>query len=157
MSEQKEILKPTIEKPIVVQPLKPEIPASPEKSTTGVSKESTEQVGDFLATQANGAGSSAAAISPELERQVEIERILEDDLSNVYFNLPEDKKETFRVQGEETAKEINDLLSVTKIRIQKIINLIRKWLLIIPGVNRFFLEQEAKLKADEIIKIKDKF
>jgi len=33
--------------------------------------------------------------------------------------------------------------------------LIKKWLLLIPGVNKYFLEQEAKIKADEIVKMKN--
>jgi hypothetical protein len=34
---------------------------------------------------------------------------------------------------------------------KKIFVLIRAWLKIIPGVNRFFLEQEAKIKTDKIL------
>jgi hypothetical protein len=30
------------------------------------------------------------------------------------------------------------------------LKLIREWLLIIPGVNKYFLEQEAKIKTDKI-------
>jgi len=28
------------------------------------------------------------------------------------------------------------------------------WLKLIPGVNKFFLEQEAKIKTDEVLKLK---
>jgi hypothetical protein len=58
--------------------------------------------------------------------------------------------------GEETVEKINSLLDKTKIKIGKIINLIKKWLKIIPGINQFFLEQEAKIKTDKIINLKDK-
>lgn len=64
------------------------------------------------------------------------------------------KREEFRVKGEETTKKINELLGQTKIKVKKIINLIKAWLKIIPGVNKFFLEQETKLKTDKILKIK---
>jgi len=52
-------------------------------------------------------------------------------------------------------KKINTLLDKAKINLGKIASLIRKWLSIIPGVNKFFLEQEAKIKADEIMKLKE--
>jgi hypothetical protein len=35
--------------------------------------------------------------------------------------------------------------------VKKILALIRDWLKLIPGVNRFFLEQEAKIKTDKIL------
>ena len=45
-----------------------------------------------------------------------------------------------------------------KLKVKKVVNLIKKWLTMIPGVNKFFLEQEAKIKTDEIVKLKeDKF
>jgi len=157
MSEKEKILEPSIEKPVGIQPISPEIPVAPEKHIEGVSKATDEQAGDFLITPASSATPTATPSTPEVERQVEIERILEDDLSTVYFNLPEDKKEAFRLEGEKAAFQINQLLSSTKVKVQKIIKLIKNWLLLIPGVNRFFLEQEAKLKADEIIKLNDKF
>ena len=34
---------------------------------------------------------------------------------------------------------------------RKILKLIRSWLKLIPGVNKFFLEQEAKIKTDKIV------
>ena len=89
-------------------------------------------------------------------RTKEIEKVLEKDLGDIYVSLPPEKQKQFRIVGEETAAAINDLFNTGKLKIKKIIDLIRKWLSIIPGVNRFFLEQEAKIKADEIIKIKDK-
>jgi hypothetical protein len=47
-------------------------------------------------------------------------------------------------------------LGQTKIKVNKIIDLIRRWLKLIPGINKFFLEQEVKIKADKIIRLKDK-
>ncbi|MFH1523071.1 MAG: hypothetical protein ABIE43_04625 [Patescibacteria group bacterium] len=88
------------------------------------------------------------------ERQKQIEKVLEDDLEEVFLKMPPDKQLEFSKKGEETAKEINTLLDKTKFRIKKIINLIKKWLSIIPGINKFFLEQEAKIKADEIINLR---
>jgi hypothetical protein len=67
------------------------------------------------------------------------------------------QQQEFKKSGEETVKKINNLLDKTKIKAGKIIDLIRAWLRLIPGINRFFLEQEAKIKADKIIKVKDTF
>jgi hypothetical protein len=89
-------------------------------------------------------------------RQLAIEKILEKDLGDIYVSLPPEKQQQFKVVGEQTAVAINDLYNKGKLTIKKIIELIRRWLGLVPGVNRFFLEQEAKIKADEIIKIKDK-
>ena len=91
------------------------------------------------------------------EREEAIDKILAEGLNNVFLQLKPDKQKEFKEKGEETVKKINILLSETKLRVDKIINLIKKWLSIIPGVNKFFVEQEAKLKADKIIKVKNNF
>ena len=38
-----------------------------------------------------------------------------------------------------------------KVKVRDVVHLIREWLLVIPGVNAFFLEQEAKIKTDRIL------
>ena len=43
----------------------------------------------------------------------------------------------------------------TKVKVKKILKLILEWLRILPGINRFFLEQEAKIKTDRIIQLKE--
>ncbi len=98
------------------------------------------------------AQSSPASISKK--REAEIDKILSEGLNDIYLKMSPNKREEFRVKGEETTKKINELLGQTKIKVKKIINLIKAWLKIIPGVNKFFLEQETKLKTDKILKIK---
>ena len=39
---------------------------------------------------------------------------------------------------------------------KKIFQLILEWLKLLPGINRFFLEQEAKIKTDRIIHLNQK-
>jgi len=95
-----------------------------------------------------------SVISEYEERERQIENFLAKDLEEIYLGLPLNKQVEFRKTGEETARKINKLLEHTKINIGKIVVLIRKWLALIPGVNKFFLEQEAKIKADEIIKLR---
>lgn len=87
--------------------------------------------------------------------RISIEKVLEQDLKDVYANLNTNEKQSFRKTGEETALKIEALLKETKFQINKILDLIKKWLMLIPGVNRFFLEQEAKIKTDEIMKLRD--
>jgi len=154
MSEQEKILVPEIEQPASIGPTSPELPSTPERPSERPNDAGLDSTP--LPTAAPVSPLPQIVITPELERAKAIEKILEEDLSDVYFNLPEDKREQFRVKGEATVLEINHILASAKIKVDKIIRLIRDWLLIIPGVNKFFLEQEAKLKTDRILKLNDK-
>ena len=86
----------------------------------------------------------------------QIESILSEDLSDIYLSLPKEKQVEFKEAGEETAGKIEKLMQVVKINVKKIVDLIRRWLRLIPGVNKFFLEQEAKIKTDKIINLSEK-
>jgi len=88
---------------------------------------------------------------PEL---VEIETILSEGLENLYKELPDNRKAEFKIRGEETASAIRALLGSAKVKVTKIVALIVKWLKMIPGVNKFFLEQESKIKADKLLEFK---
>ncbi|RMD51274.1 hypothetical protein D6827_02550 [Candidatus Parcubacteria bacterium] len=81
----------------------------------------------------------------------DIEDLLAEDLSDIYLSLPQEKKAAFREKGEETAAKIKNMIEAGKAKYKKILSLIRDWLKMIPGVNKFFLEQEAKIKTDKII------
>ena len=89
-------------------------------------------------------------------REAEIDAYLSDGLSETFLAMPPEKQKIFKAEGEATAKKINVLLDATKINFGKIVELIKKWLRLIAGINRFFLDQEAKIKADKIIKMKNK-
>lgn len=101
------------------------------------------------------AGLSADVANEEKEQIKEIENILSEGLEEAYLSMSPAKKIEFKIMGEETAKQIKNLLSHVKVNVGKILKLIKKWLSFVPGVNRYFLEQEAKIKADKIIKIKE--
>jgi hypothetical protein len=92
--------------------------------------------------------------SPYEERRKDIEIAMAKGLEDIYMSLDPAKRAEFKKAGEETAEKINKLLEKTKVKIGQIVNLIRKWLSLLPGVNKFFLEQEAKIRADEVMKIK---
>lgn len=99
----------------------------------------------------------APPTTEEKETEAKIEKILEEDLEDTYFNLPESKKKEFKESGEQTAWKITEIVyHKPKFLIIRIVSLIRGWLRKIPGVNRFFLEQETKIKVEKIIELKKK-
>lgn len=81
----------------------------------------------------------------------QIEATLETDLRPFVEKMSESERNAFIKQGEEAVVEIDTLLHKSKIKIRKIVSVIIKWLKLIPGVNKFFWEQEAKKKAKEIL------
>lgn len=90
-----------------------------------------------------------AAPAMSLLRQ-QVESVLTDGLESTYAALDPEHQRQFKQVGEETASSIERLLQDSKVQVRKILHLIVRWLKIIPGVNQFFLEQEAKIKADKI-------
>jgi hypothetical protein len=42
------------------------------------------------------------------------------------------------------------------VQARKLLTLIRRWLVLIPGVNKFFLEKEAKIKVEKIVNLAEK-
>lgn len=96
------------------------------------------------------------AVAPVVEKDEltqEIEEVLSEDLGDLYKNLPSDKKQQFKEEGEKTAGLIRQMMAKGKLHGRKVLGLIVRWLRLIPGVNKFFLEQESKIKADKIIAI----
>jgi hypothetical protein len=90
------------------------------------------------------------------EITLSIEKVLEDGLGDSYQRLSPVAKQEFKIKGEEVAIKIRDLMNATHIKAKKIFKLIFEWLKLLPGVNRFFLEQEAKIKTDRIVHIKNR-
>lgn len=99
-------------------------------------------------------GSSVLVSASDYERQKHIDKILAEGLNDVFLTMKPSEQQKFKEEGEKTVKKINELLTHAKVKLNKIINLIRRWLKLIPKVNRHFLEQEAKIKADRIMKLK---
>lgn len=83
-------------------------------------------------------------------RVKEIEDILSAGLGEYYTTLNPVEQKKFKESGEETAKEVHSLLQMTIVKIEEIIGVIKKWLQTVPGLNKFFVEQSAKIKADKI-------
>lgn len=88
------------------------------------------------------------------QTQKEIENILEEKLGEIYQSMDSIRQKEFKEKGEEAAFKISILINQAKIKIREILKLIIEWLKLIPGINRFFLEQEAKIKTDKILRLK---
>ncbi len=141
--------------PRVEQPVSPEIK---ETEAQVVGPEKVEQV----AKPVKKAPSKAQPqVVPDLVKEKsetfkQIEDILSEGLDQAYEELPDDLKKEFRKKGEETASKIEVLVSQAKVVVYKIVDLIKSWLSIIPGVNKFFLEQETKIKTERILGLAEK-
>ncbi len=90
------------------------------------------------------------------EMTVRVEKILEEGIGDAYARLSPVAKQEFKIKGEQTAFKIAQLLKATHVKVKKILQLILEWLKLLPGVNRFFLEQEAKIKTDRIVALHKK-
>lgn len=101
--------------------------------------------------QPTSAPATPAAAVPTDEIVLEVEKIMEQDMGEHFSKLgPEDQKK-FKLKGEQASKELADMVRSFEIKMKRALQLIRDWLLCIPGVNKFFLEQEAKIKVDMLI------
>lgn len=98
---------------------------------------------------------SAAPVQAADPLAQRIETILAEDLTDMYLKMSPNDQVVFKQKGEETVSRIRELMTKTKVNAKKIFELIREWLKFIPGVNRFFLEQEAKIKTDKILFTKE--
>lgn len=81
----------------------------------------------------------------------QVEELLSDDLLGLYSELPPSIKVEFKAKGEEVASKIQQMIKGARVVAKEVLDLIISWLRIIPGVNKFFLEQEAKIKTDKIL------
>ncbi|MFZ2189657.1 MAG: hypothetical protein WA057_06330 [Candidatus Magasanikiibacteriota bacterium] len=82
---------------------------------------------------------------------VQIEKIMEEGLGDAYKELTPIQKQEFKIKGEEVAWEIRNMVKQAHVKVKTIFRLLLEWLKMLPGINRFFLEQEAKIKTDKII------
>ncbi len=115
------------EAPLTPQAKKIETASSSASTTSGTSARTTDEV------------------------TLKIEKILEEDMGDLYKSMTPDTQIRFKKKGEEIAVAIAEMVRTLKVHAAKLIRLIRDWLHMIPKINKFFLEQEAKIKADEII------
>jgi len=85
------------------------------------------------------------------ERLIEIEKIMSQGLEGVYANLDQGAQDKLKIEGEKSANKIERIVEEGGNIAKKILHVLRDWLKRIPGVNKFFLEQESKIKTDRIV------
>ncbi len=86
---------------------------------------------------------------------VEVEQVLEQGLAEYYKAMNPKVQQMFKTRGEELTQTLTEMVQGAHVQLSKVVELIRRWLLLIPGVSKFFLEQEAKIRADRIAMIAD--
>lgn len=129
--------------------------ARPESQTESMAEGKVSEKETVVEPQSFSAPSKMnEVVDPDVYRKVEA--MLADGLDDVYVKMTPQKQQEFKKVGEETASKISLILQSTKVQVKKIFELITKWLKVIPGVNKFFLEQEAKIKTDHILEINKK-
>lgn len=145
-----------------------EVPRAPQEVVSPVPEKQAEHVSQNgtqgqESDEVSDVSSQAAQTAPKSDDQVfddrtqmrrDIERVLEEDLGDIYLSLKPEQRNQFRIEGEKTAAKIEFLLEKVTVKLFDIIKLVREWLTLLPGVNRFFLEQEAKIKAEKVLALK---
>lgn len=85
------------------------------------------------------------------EMTKEIESIMSDGLGEAFQALTPVEQQEFKLKGEQAALEVRALMDSTKLKVKNVFLIVLKWLSFLPGINKFYLEQEAKIKADKIM------
>lgn len=85
----------------------------------------------------------------------DIEDILEEDVEEFYKKMTTKDKKKFKREGEIAIGLIEALLHETKIRVKLIVTVLLKWLRLIPGVNKFFVEQTVRKKTAQLLRLKE--
>lgn len=137
--------------PAAIEQTPTEQQQTPEVQQPGVRSSNTAQ-DDTAAVQQQ-------PVTPPVEKteaRKEIEDVLSEGLTEIYQTMTPQEQEKFRIKGEEAATEIEGMMSQFKATARKVAGIIRSWLSTIPRVNKYFLEQESKLKTDDIMKLQRK-
>ncbi len=82
-----------------------------------------------------------------------VEAVLEEDLDDAFHKMAPEMQAKFRKEGERITAVIVEMVRNSKVNARSVLNMIAHWLKMIPGVNHFFLTQEAKIKTDKILKL----
>lgn len=80
-----------------------------------------------------------------------VESILEEDLAETYARMTPALQAKFRAEGERVTGLVVAMIRGAKFKAREVLALISGWLKMIPGVNHFFLIQEAKIKTDKLV------
>lgn len=143
-------------------PVRPEAPKAPETVSSPEKKVEAPKAPETPKSketpqpqQVNPSQIPSPSISADDEQVTlhKVESILSDGMERAYLAMDAGTQAAFKAKGEETSQKISTLLTKTKVQIKQVIGLIVDWLRIIPKVNKYYIEQEAKIKADAIMEI----
>lgn len=142
-------------------PEKPNIPPAPEQPSQPEIKVEVEHspkpmevsTGASPSTVPDFGYAPAPVKAPITEFEKKVENVLEEGMEEIYLSLNPAQQSDFKKRGEETAKLISAMLHKVRIKVKDIFRLVREWLLSIPGVNKYYLEKVAKIKADKILRL----
>lgn len=81
----------------------------------------------------------------------QVEALLSEGLQQLYLSLPETRRAAFKQKGEQIANTITDMIMYGKAKVKEVWSLITSWLGTISGVNKYYVEQEIKIKTDRIM------
>lgn len=95
-------------------------------------------------------------INAEVQQLQKIESVLAEGLQDIYTALPPAEQQKFKIAGEQAAREVSGLLAQVKVKVEAILAVLKRWLGTLPGVNKFFVEQEAKIKAEKLVRLATK-
>ena len=152
---QEQLRSKKIERPLISPKVEQVASEEKERVAPVASTETLESVA--VAASTNQATTAPISpVAPLTPRQEAIDDILEDGLTDIYLSLSPEKQQELQKVGAQTVRQIDVLLDHVKSQWRKIMSLVRHFLSIIPGLNKFFLEQEVKIKTDRIIALKDK-
>lgn len=145
-------------------PTSPEQPQAPEvpKAVESRAETAAPAMGADVRAEAapapakETAPAAKAAAVPAMPEQkdkyrVRVERVLEQNLWDLYFALPQGAREKFKAQGEAAAAALRTAIESKRVKPSQVLKPVLKWLKTIPKVNPYFLEQEAKIKTDQIM------
>ncbi|MEK9151917.1 MAG: hypothetical protein AAB692_00970 [Patescibacteria group bacterium] len=142
------------DEPIIERPPAPET----EPNAEFLEAETSPEEAPEAETQAEQAAQPAPAspapkVPPKDESLVKVEKILEENLKDVFFTMTPAVRKNFKAAGEKLAVELRGYVEKAKANAKKVLAMIRKWLLMIPRVSRYFLDQEAKIKTDKVMRL----
>jgi hypothetical protein len=123
--------------------------ARPEQAPRQPAEDETSRRG-YAPVAAEPVPEQPTAKTPEL---VKIEAILSENLDDLYMQMTPEQQLVFRQKGEETANKIELLLRDVRVKVREVLSAIRDWLKLLPGINKFFLEQEVKIKTDRLLAV----
>lgn len=97
----------------------------------------------------------AAAAMSDTKDQVyeEVASIVQDGIEQMTATMEPTAKERFLKKGQEITFIIASMVRGFHVKAKEVLRLLKEWILTIPGVNKFFLEQEVKIKTDRIVEL----